>query len=341
MEEKEEARRKGPLEPGSQHGNPRVTFNTGMHLPCFPPIKFGSLNMTPAKKSSGLDSSNLLNINLSAQEKSSLGAQWKDSLIIRLWGLNLSKEVLKAKIMRLWNLCQEPIMLEIGFGFFILSFPLVEDKWKALLHGISFIDGHFLSVRKWRERFNPLEHIAEAISPVWVKLESLPLEFYEQPILYRVGNAIGEFIGVDEATYKLSKIRFARICIFKNIKNEIDPMISIYGYQQRVTFEGFLGPKPKEYKERVKAQYPGKTELIKKREGLLPLTEIAENLEQCASLECLSSSMLNLRKSSAPFPTFHLDISQFKLNVFDPLSSKKFSLRNPDCNMNLSIRGKG
>ncbi|KAF7845606.1 uncharacterized protein G2W53_002511 [Senna tora] len=178
---------------------------------------------------------------LTEAERTSIESPWKNSLIIRLWGLSLGKELLQSKLTNLWKLNQAPYLLEVGQGYFIVSFSLVEDRWKALLHGVSFINGHFLSVRKWEERFNPSQKPIGAIAPVWVKLHGLPLEFYNQLILVKIGNSMGEFIGIDEATFKISKARYARICVFQDLIKPLKNSINIDGYHQLVEYEGASG----------------------------------------------------------------------------------------------------
>ncbi|KAF7826317.1 myb-like protein X [Senna tora] len=88
------------------------------------------------------------------------------------------------------------LRVHIQFGTF------TEDYWKALLHGVIIINGHFLSVRKWEERFSP------------------------------------EFIGIDEATHNLSKARFERICILRDLSKPLKQSIIINGFHQSVEFEG-------------------------------------------------------------------------------------------------------
>ncbi|KAF7807034.1 reverse transcriptase [Senna tora] len=49
----------------------------------------------------------------------------------------------------------------------------------------------------------------EVISLVWVKIQNLPIEYFNQVIHYRIGNALGTFIGMDESTHNLAAARFA------------------------------------------------------------------------------------------------------------------------------------
>ncbi|KAF7841662.1 uncharacterized protein G2W53_003960 [Senna tora] len=78
--------------------------------------------------------------------------------------------------MKAWNLIAEPFLLSIGSGFFVVRFQLIEDKWKVLLKGTTFIDGFFLSICPRIQRFNPSAKSKEAMSPIWLRLENLPVE---------------------------------------------------------------------------------------------------------------------------------------------------------------------
>ncbi|KAF7816695.1 hypothetical protein G2W53_030664 [Senna tora] len=210
-------------------------------------IKFGSFIPSPSSTflsvglESGVDAISPPQISITSEQNEQLCKPWRDSLIIRLWGLILPPEFLTQKLLRLWKLKAEPFISGIGQGFFLISFKLAEDRWRALLSGPNFIDGHFMSIQLWSPRFNPSLHTRSAYSPVWVRLENLPLEFYDQEILVRVGNALGTFIGLDADTHDLSKTKFARICVLTNIGKRLPNSICIDDFQQSVMFEGSFG----------------------------------------------------------------------------------------------------
>ncbi|KAF7811883.1 uncharacterized protein G2W53_032859 [Senna tora] len=141
----------------------------------------------------------------------------------------------------IWKLKAEPHLLGIGQGFVIINFKFVEDKWRELLAGPTLIDGHFKSIQLWTPRFNPSENVRNVMSPVWVRLENLPLEFYHREVLVHIGNSLGTFLGLDADTNNMSKLKFARVCVLANLDKPLPPFICINEFYQKVTFEGSFG----------------------------------------------------------------------------------------------------
>ncbi|KAF7811857.1 hypothetical protein G2W53_032833 [Senna tora] len=173
-------------------------------------IQFGSLspslvNLSPPSPR-GDSKSNRVLLNLSESEKTSIGEPWKNFIIIRLWGLILEPQHMKLAITRLWKLKRDPSLIELNHGFFLVSFELLEDRWSALLHGASFIQGHFLSVRPWCPGFKPEKFLSSFITPAWVRLEGLPMEYYHPNILIKIGNLVGKFLGIDDRTHNLISV---------------------------------------------------------------------------------------------------------------------------------------
>nr|POF09820.1 hypothetical protein CFP56_67428 [Quercus suber] len=61
-----------------------------------------------------------------------------------------------------------------------------EDLEAVLKKGPWFVGGHFLSIRKWEVNFKPLEASVSSVA-VWVRLNELPLEYYEATVLRQIG----------------------------------------------------------------------------------------------------------------------------------------------------------
>ncbi|KAF7812325.1 hypothetical protein G2W53_033301 [Senna tora] len=146
-----------------------------------------------------------------------------------------------GKIMTLWNLKALPHMVNIGSVYFVITMGCIEDKWKVLLAGPSFIEGHFVSVRLWTPGFDPRVATTEAVAPVCIKIRNLPIEYFNQSILLRIGSALDFFVGTDEPTHNLSAARFARICVILDLAKHLCSSISINGMAFPISFEGSTG----------------------------------------------------------------------------------------------------
>lgn len=209
------------------------------------PIPFGSfLSETDPSPSTNTDislSTPTINVTFPSNAIQDSHKQWENSLIINIGGLHIDTENLHRKLAWTWKIKGHLNILPLSHGFQLLSFDLLQDKWKALLHGPCILFGHILSIRLWEPRFCPSTASTDTYSPVWVRLIELPVEYFNPHLLVPIGNSIGTFLGADEPTHKLSKINYARICILRNLSTPLPPSISLEGHPQPLMFEGNLG----------------------------------------------------------------------------------------------------
>jgi hypothetical protein len=86
--------------------------------------------------------------------------------------------------------------------------------------GPYFFNSTGLHMRFWIERFSPeKENFTEA--PVWIRMYSLPREFWEPEILEGIGNTLGSFVKISEVTKMTRYISYARICVYMNVANAL------------------------------------------------------------------------------------------------------------------------
>ncbi|KAF7822851.1 uncharacterized protein G2W53_020995 [Senna tora] len=144
----------------------------------------------------------------------------------------------KRTVQKEKKLRSEPTLINIGSGFFIIRFGNTEDRWSALLHGPTIINGHLLAIDFWKQGFNSSVTKSFSSSPVWIKLESLPIELFAPNILIRIGNSIGKFIGIDGNTHNMCIAKHARICVLMDLSGKVPSNISIGNYNQAIIIEG-------------------------------------------------------------------------------------------------------
>ncbi|KAF7839279.1 reverse transcriptase [Senna tora] len=175
---------------------------------------------------------------LSSEEISQAHSQWASSIIVRLMGCFIDQASLTNKLMSIWNLRAQPNIINLGLGFFIVRFGSIEDRWSALLHGPTLINGHLLAIDLWKQGFSLSSVKRFSSSPVWIKLEGLPIELFAPNILIRIGNSIGKFIGIDGNTHNMSIAKHARICVLLDLSNATPSHISIGNFIQPIIIEG-------------------------------------------------------------------------------------------------------
>ena len=81
-----------------------------------------------------------------------------------------------------------------------------------------------LYLRPWRERFN-LEMEDMTLGLVWIRLFSLPDEYWDPETLKDIGNTLGEFIKVAEQTRVQQYTSFARIYVYLDLSKELTESI--------------------------------------------------------------------------------------------------------------------
>ena len=65
------------------------------------------------------------------------------------------------------------------------------------------------------------------IAPVWIRMYSLPMEYWKEEILMDIGNTLGNFIKVSEQTRQRKYISYARICIYLDISRDLPDGIEL------------------------------------------------------------------------------------------------------------------
>lgn len=63
-------------------------------------------------------------------------------------------------------------------GLFLSKFT-TEEALIFVLSGSWAYEKHILTLAKWKPGFNPLDEL-NRMAPVWVRLPSLPLEFWDE-----------------------------------------------------------------------------------------------------------------------------------------------------------------
>jgi hypothetical protein len=107
--------------------------------------------------------------------------------------------------------------LQLGSkGFFTIIFHNLEDRNRIFDGGPYFFNSAGLFLRFWTEKFSP-EKEDFAHAPVWIRLYSLPQEFWLEEVLAGIGNTIGVYVKSSEATKQRRYTSYARICVYLNI----------------------------------------------------------------------------------------------------------------------------
>jgi len=75
--------------------------------------------------------------------------------------------------------------------------------------------------------FNPDKEYLSC-SPIWIRLYSLPWEYWEENSLQDIGNSLGQFIKVAEETKLCRYTSYARICVYMDLKKALLDMVGLF-----------------------------------------------------------------------------------------------------------------
>ena len=111
-------------------------------------------------------------------------------------------------------------------GFFTISFISLEDRNCIIDRDLYFYYSAGLFLRPSKERFSP-ENENMWIAPVWIRLYSLPNEYWDAEILEDLGNCVGTFIKIFEQTKAQRYMAYARICLYMDLSKELPKAIKM------------------------------------------------------------------------------------------------------------------
>jgi hypothetical protein len=82
--------------------------------------------------------------------------------------------------------------------------------------GPYFFNSAILYLRNWIERFNPdKEDFTWAL--VWIRLYSLPRDYWDEETLRDIGNSLGDFVKISYQTRSKKYTSYVRICVYMHI----------------------------------------------------------------------------------------------------------------------------
>lgn len=175
-------------------------------------------------------------VDIPVEECKKLWRPWRRALIVKPLGRTISFRVLSQRLTDLWALNRRIDIIDLEDGFYVVRFYAKEDYAHVLKDGPWTIQGHYLTVAKFRPGFLP--SAAKVLSTlVWVRISRLPLEFFNESVLMRIGDQLGTAMKVDGNTTAVSRGKYARVCVEVDLQKPLISMVIVNGYQLNVEYE--------------------------------------------------------------------------------------------------------
>ncbi|XP_062021050.1 uncharacterized protein LOC133737531 [Rosa rugosa] len=180
------------------------------------------------------------NIRFSQRVEDKLDLDWNCAVIVKLMGRPNTEnayDFMKRALTRKWTMKGPWQLIDLPNSFFIVKFQLVEDMNYALCNGPWIIAGQTLVVQKWRPEFDPyadkITHMA-----VWVRINGLPVKYFKQFTMERIGSMIGKVVKVDQHTLAQARGKFCRVCVEINLAEPLKPFVEMDSRPFSVVYEG-------------------------------------------------------------------------------------------------------
>lgn len=175
-------------------------------------------------------------VEISAEECKRLWRPWSRALVVKLLGRSISFRVLSQRLTDIWSLNYRIDIIDLEDGYYVIRFYSKEDYTHVLEGGPWTIQGHYLTVSKFKPGFHPsTANISSTM--VWIRIPRLPLEFFHESVLMRIGDQLGTAVKIDSNTSMVSRGKYARICVEIDLQKPLVSMVILNGHHFKVEYE--------------------------------------------------------------------------------------------------------
>nr|POE69895.1 uncharacterized protein CFP56_38102 [Quercus suber] len=178
-----------------------------------------------------------LAVKLTKDFKQKIRRPWAKAFIVKVYGRDVGFHFLREKLLAMWKLAGRLDCVHLGRGFFLVRLSLKEDVENVLKKGPWFIGGHFLSIRPWEPNFRASSANVSSVA-LWIRLNELPIEYYNVEALHLIGGVIGDVLRIDTFTTSETRGRFAQLCVQVDVGKPLATTIMIGKLEQPISYEG-------------------------------------------------------------------------------------------------------
>ncbi|CAN1126822.1 hypothetical protein LINPERHAP2_LOCUS3658 [Linum perenne] len=136
---------------------------------------------------------------------------------------------MRRRLETLWARTGKIQVSDLANNFFLARFSETADYDRAVTGGPWKIYDYYISVARWSPAFNENEPIKKIMT--WVRLPKLPIQYFNNLAVTRIGDYIGKTIRLDLATSEGARGRYARVCVELDLSK---PLLGKYMLEDRV-----------------------------------------------------------------------------------------------------------
>ncbi|KAL7230600.1 hypothetical protein ACSBR2_008965 [Camellia fascicularis] len=157
-------------------------------------------------------------------------------LIVRLLGKSIGYRMLCNRVKHLWAIQEDFDAIDLGNNYFLFKFSSQDDCNHVYMGGPWVIVDHYLTIRKWEPDFKASEAF-ETPTAVWVKFPELPIEYFQEKVLYTIARQLGKPLKIDLTTAMATRGKYARVCIEMDLNKPLCPRFLLGKKSYNIEYE--------------------------------------------------------------------------------------------------------
>ncbi|GLJ12618.1 hypothetical protein SUGI_0194680 [Cryptomeria japonica] len=162
---------------------------------------------------------------------------WEDlAIIARIIGPKKPRRSITPWVEDNWG--KHAVVKFLPKGFFVTIFAEKETRDQILNSKNWYFDNSPLYIQPWTPNFNPLQ-LAIYDSLVWIRLFNLPIEYWGDPCLEKIGRTLGTLLEIDEDIIENDSYVYARmkIAAVKQIPSHLNLITANGIWKQNIEIE--------------------------------------------------------------------------------------------------------
>ncbi|CAN1825716.1 Uncharacterized protein At4g02000 [Linum perenne] len=168
-------------------------------------------------------------IAFSDEEIKSFYKPWSKAIVVKVLEKSFSYLSIKKRLEFLWAKAGRIQVADLANSFFLVRFSSEDDYQRAAFGGPWKIYDYYITVARWSPSFHDEEPIKKILT--WVRLPRLPIHYFNEVVVTRIGNYIGKTVRLDLATSAGARARYARVCVEVDLTK---PLLGKYIIDNRV-----------------------------------------------------------------------------------------------------------
>lgn len=178
---------------------------------------------------------------LTSIEEDQLRKQRENTLIMKFSAGMPNLYEIRSHIHSEWNLERAPAVGILDQRHVTLHMASTMDTNRALARTKNKITTSMFRLFRWTPEFEIGKD--SSLAAVWVKMYNLPLHYFNESSITRLGSILGNVVGVHPSTKNLTQQRYAKVCVELDVSQPLLEKLWIgtskdYGWEISLEYEG-------------------------------------------------------------------------------------------------------